>query len=193
MDINLEVSTNIYNMATYEVILALILGIFVCLFGYRLKKLVIFLAFFLIGYSIMQRIMPVLNANLPAIAESSLWQTILPICGGLLLSLLGFSIEKLCVALLVCFATIAIGINQFGLTWEVVIISAVIGTILGAIAVRMIKPATIIATAIAGALVVVDAIFALSSNLSHDYYTLILIGVAAVGAIFQFTNTKHIE
>ena len=102
MDINLEVSTNIYNMATYEVVLALILGIFVCLFGYRLKKLVIFLAFFLIGYSIMQRIMPVLNANLPAIAESSLWQTILPICGGLLLSLLGFSIEKLCVALLVC-------------------------------------------------------------------------------------------
>ena len=74
MDINLEVSTNIYNMATYEVVLALILGIFVCLFGYRLKKLVIFLAFFLIGYSIMQRIMPVLNAsNLWRLTAISPW------------------------------------------------------------------------------------------------------------------------
>ena len=182
-----------HNMEVYEIILALILGAFVCLFGYRLKKMVIFLAFFLIGYTIMGRIMPVLNANLPAIAESSFWQTLLPICGGLVLSLLGFSIEKLCVGLLVCFATIAIGINQFGLSWEVVCIAAIIGVILGAIAVNMIKPATIIVTAAAGALVVADAIFALNIGMSHDFYTLILIGIAAIGAVFQFTNTKHID
>ena len=190
---NLEVNLNMYNMATYEVVLALILGIFVCLFGYRLKKLVVFLAFFLIGYSIMTRLMPILNQNLPAIAESSFWQMLLPVCGGLLLSLLGFTIEKLCVGLLVCFATIALGVNQFGMTWEVVTIAAIIGVILGAIAVNMIKPATIIVTAITGALVVADAIFALNASISHDYYTLILVGIAAVGAIFQFTNTKHID
>ena len=189
----MEIDLQMYNMATYEVVLALILGAFVCLFGYRLKKLVVFLAFFLIGYSIMQRLMPVLNSNLPAIAESSFWQVLLPICGGLLLSLLGFSIEKLCVGLLVCFTTIAIGINQFGLSWETVAIAAIIGVILGAIAVNMIKPATIIVTAAVGALVVTGAIFALTTSVSHDYYTLILIGIAAVGAIFQFTNTKHID
>ena len=193
MEVNLNVNMNMYNMATYEIVLALILGIFVCLFGYRLKKLVIFLAFFLIGYSIMTRLMPILNQNLPAIAESSFWQMLLPVCGGLLLSLLGFTIEKLCVGLLVCFATIALGVNQFGMTWEVVTIAAIIGVILGAIAVNMIKPATIIVTAIAGALVVADAIFALTSSISHDYYMLILIGIAAVGAVFQFTNTKHID
>jgi membrane-anchored glycerophosphoryl diester phosphodiesterase (GDPDase) len=109
------------------------------------------------------------------------------------LSLLGFTIEKLCVGLLVCFATIAIGVNQFGMTWEVVAIAAIIGVILGAIAVNMIKPATIIVTAAAGALVIADAIFALTNSISHDYYTLILIGVAAIGAIFQFSNTKHID
>lgn len=189
----MEIDLQMYNMETYEIVLALILGTFVCLFGYRLKKLVVFLAFFLIGYSIMQRLMPVLNSNLPAIAESSFWQVLLPICGGLLLSLLGFSIEKLCVGLLVCFTTIAIGINQFGLSWETVAIAAIIGVILGAIAVNMIKPATIIVTAAVGALVVTGAIFALTTSVSHDYYTLILIGIAAVGAIFQFANTKHID
>ena len=182
-----------HNMETYEIVLALILGAFVCLFGYRLKKLVVFLAFFLIGYSLMGRLMPILNQYLPAIAESSFWQMLLPVCGGLLLSLLGFTIEKLCVGLLVCFATIALGVNQFGMTWEVVAIAAIIGVILGAIAVNMIKPATIIVTAIAGALVVADAIFALTNSIPHNYYILILVGIAAVGAIFQFTNTKHID
>ena len=109
------------------------------------------------------------------------------------MSLLGFSIEKLCVGLLVCFTTIAIGINQFGLSWETVAIAAIIGVILGAIAVNMIKPATIIVTAAVGALVVTGAIFALTTSISHNYYTLILIGIAAVGAVFQFTNTKHID
>ncbi|MBO7664885.1 hypothetical protein J6S46_03465 [Candidatus Saccharibacteria bacterium] len=181
-------------MENYEVILALILGAFVCLFGYKLKKIVFFIAWFLIGYTLMSRFMPFINQSVPAIAESSLWQFILPIAGGLLLSLLGFSIEKLCVGLLAFFTTLAVAVNQFGVSGEVIGIACILGVILGAVAVNMIKPATIIITAIAGSYVMTDAIIALfpgSLARGSVLALLVLAGIALVGAIFQFSNTKH--
>ena len=181
-------------MENYEIILALILGAFVCLFGYKLKKIVFFIAWFLIGYTLMSRFMPFINESVPAIAESSLWQFILPIAGGLLLSLLGFSIEKLCVGLLAFFTTLAIAINQFGVSGEVIGIACILGVILGAVAVNMMKPATIVITAIAGSFVVTDAILSLFPSIGGRgsmYALLMIVGIAIVGAVFQFTNTKH--
>ncbi len=185
----------LYNMLmeNYQIIISFILGLFVCLFGYKLKKVVFFIAWFLIGYTLMLKLLPIINSNAPVIAESTIYQTLLPIGGGVILSLLGFSIEKFCVSLLVCFSTIAIGISQFGMSWEVAGISAVIGVILGAFAVRLMKPATIIVTAAAGSMVVTNALLALVTSIPHEpYYIFILIGVAIIGALFQFKNTKHI-
>ena len=169
----------------------LLLGAFVCLFGYKLKKIVFFIAWFLIGYTLMKYAMPYINSSAPAIAENALWQFILPIAGGLLLSLLGFSIEKLCVGLLCFFATVAVAISQFGVSGEVIGIACILGAILGAVAVNMMKPATIVVTAIAGALVVTRAIYTLATGIPMGYHTFIIIGIAAVGALFQFSNTKH--
>ncbi len=180
-------------MENYEIILALILGAFVCLFGYKLKKLVFFIAWFLIGYTLMAKLMPLMISNLPFVAESELWQNLLPIAGGLLLSLLGFSIEKLCVALLCFFTVITIGVTQFGTGIETILISALIGVFAGALAVRMMKPAIILVTSFSGATVVADALLSLLTSLSYGtYYLPFLIGITVIGAIFQFCNTKHI-
>ncbi len=182
-----------YNMLmeSYEVILALLLGAFVCLFGYKLKKIVFFVAWFLIGYTLTKYAMPYINNSTPFIAESTLWQIILPLAGGLLMSLLGFSIEKLCVGLLCFFATVAVAISQFGISGEVIGIACILGVILGAVAVNMMKPATIVVTAVAGALVVTRAIYTLSAGIPMEYHTFIVIGIAAIGALFQFNNAKH--
>ena len=178
-------------MENYEVILAFLLGIFVSLFGYRLKKSVFFIAWFLVGYIITNSLMPTINTAFLDIANSNLWQILLPLAGGLLLSLLGFMIEKMCVALLCLAATIMFATNQFGWSTDVVTISGVIGVVLAGLATMLMKPATIIVTSAAGALVITNAIFTLVTDLARDtYYWPILIGIAVISIIFQFINTK---
>lgn len=180
-------------MENYEAIIALVLGLFVCLFGYRLKKIVFFIAWFIIGYIITQKLLPTINTYIPQVSGEAFWQGIIPVFGGLLLSILGFSIEKLCVSLLCFFAVISIAFTQFGVSWEVFGIAAVIGVVAGGLAVTMMKPATIIVTAIIGASVAADAFLALATDIpSATYYMPILIGAAIIGSIFQFANVKHI-
>lgn len=182
------------NTENIETILILILGIFVSLFGYRLKKSIFFIAWFLIGYSLMTKIMPFINDSVPSIATSELWQWLLPIAGGLLLSLVGFSIEKICVALLCFSATIIFAINHFGTGAETLIIAAIIGVVLSGIAVTLMKSATIVITSIIGTLAATPALFELITELDKNtYYTPVLIGIGVIGIIFQFVNTKRLE
>lgn len=179
-------------MENYEAIIALILGLFVCLFGYKLKKIVFFIAWFIIGYTLTLKLLPLINTYIPQVADEAFWQGMIPVFGGLLLSILGFSIEKLCVSLLCFFSVIAIAFTQFGVSWEVFGIASVVGVFVGAAAVFMMKPATILVTAIAGASVATDAFLALAPAVSAStYYLPILIGAAALGSIFQFVNNKR--
>lgn len=180
------------NVQNIEFIIALVLGLFACFFGYKLKKVIFFIAWFLIGYTIMTKIMPYINDNAPMIAESELYQFLLPIAGGVLLSMFGFSIEKLCVALLAFFAVVAFAINQFGISGEVLAVAAIIGVFAGALATTMMKPATILVTAIAGGIVAADSIMKIFPGIPYaQYYYLIFLGITAVGAIFQFVNAKN--
>lgn len=179
-------------MENYEAIIALILGLFVCLFGYKLKKIVFFIAWFILGYTLTLKLLPLINTYIPQAAGEPFWQGMIPVFGGLLLSILGFSIEKLCVSLLCFFSVITIAFTQFGVSWEVFGIAAVVGVIVGAFAVTMMKPATIIITAIAGASVATDAFLALAANVpAATYYLPILIGATILGSIFQFANSKR--
>lgn len=179
-------------MENYEAIIALVLGLFVCLFGCKLKKIVFFVAWFIIGYTLTLKLLPLINSYIPQVPQDTFWQGMIPVFGGLLLSILGFSIEKLCISLLCFGATIAIAFNQFGVSWEVFGIAAIVGVIIGAFSVIMIKPATILVTAIIGASVATDAFLTLAPAVSATtYYLPILIGAAVLGSIFQFVNTKR--
>ena len=149
-----------FNFNTLEPIIALILGFVACFCGYRLKRVVFFILWFVVGYIIMGQLLPIINENVPAIATSSLYQTLLPIAGGLLVSFLGFSIEKLCVGALCYFIVLLIATNQFGWDLSVIAIASIVGIIAGAFAVRLMKPAIILLTAVAGASL-------LATNLLH--------------------------
>ena len=71
-------------------------GLALMFFGYRIKKVAFFIIWFILEYNLMVFLMPTLNNMVPDMATNNLYQILLPIAGGLLLALLGFSIEKLC-------------------------------------------------------------------------------------------------
>lgn len=177
-----------------ESVVMLGLGAVILLFGYRIKKVAFFIIWFILGYNLMGLLMPWIGSMVPQIIESELYQILLPIAGGLLLAMMGFSIEKLCVGG-ICFALVMIiTVRYFGAEISSLAIGGVVGVIVAGGAVMMMKPAIIIATSVAGAYALTVSILALASGLPFEnFYWPMLIGIAAIGAIFQFATTKRVS
>lgn len=184
----------IQHLEIYELIVFIVLGLIILLFGYRIKKIAFFIVWFLLGFNIMLMLMPTLNNLVPQIVGNDLWQNLLPIAGGLLLALLGFSIEKLCVAG-ICFALVMmVTARYFGTDVLTLAIGAIVGVFAGAAAVMMMKPSIIIATSIAGSYVLTLALLALFTQIDLTvWYWPILIGLAFLGTLFQFSTTRDLE
>lgn len=165
------------------------------LFGFRLKRIAFFVIWFLIGYVLMNDyIMNFINSNVPEIANNGIYQFLLPVGGGVIMAMLGFTIEKLCVSLITFAMVMLVTVNYFGTDMLVLAIGAVAGVILGAFAVRMIKPATILATSGIGAYALALVVFELFKDLNYDiFYFPIFIGIMLVGTFFQFGTCKRIH
>ena len=177
-----------------ELAIMAVAGLAVLLFGYRIKKIAFFIVWFLLGLNLTVYLLPWINSMVPEIANSGLWQNLLPIAGGLLLGLLGFTIEKLCIGG-ICFALVMlITVQYFGTDIQTLAIGAVIGILLAGVAVMLIKPAIIIATAIAGAYALTSCILVWLPSINPEtFYFPILIGLSAVGTIFQFLTSKNVN
>ena len=80
---------------TAEILIALALGLVVCFFGYKLKKLAFAIAWFLIGYTLCSHFAPDIIAWMPQLENPDLWMGVLPIAVGLLAALMGLTIERL--------------------------------------------------------------------------------------------------
>ncbi len=192
MDKIKEIATSIRGMEIYESLVVAAIGLAVLLFGYRIKKVAFFIIWFLIGYNIMMLLMPLINGAVPQIASDNLWQILLPIAGGLLLALCGFSIEKLCVAGICFFLVMLITVQYFGTDTLTLVIGAIIAAVAAAAATAMIKPAIIIATSIAGAWALTLALLNIFPVINASVFFLPFIAAfALLGAIFQFATTKH--
>ncbi|MBR0372557.1 DUF4203 domain-containing protein [Candidatus Saccharibacteria bacterium] len=181
-------------METYELIIMIALGLAVLLFGYRVKKVAFFIIWFLLGFNLTTYLLPMITEISPPVVSEPLWQTLLPIAGGLLLALLGFSIEKVCVGG-ICFVLIMlITINYFGTDMTTLAVGGVIAVIGAGLGVTLIKPATILATAVAGGYALTVAVLTLFPEISlGEYYWPLLIGISVIGAVFQFMTTKNIK
>jgi len=176
---------------TLQMILGLILGLIICFFGYKLKKLAFAIAWFLIGYTLCARFAPDLVHNLmPQLEKPDLWITVLPIAVGLLLSLMGLSIERLCVSTLTFVVVVAIVLQQFGFSWPVIGVACILGVVAGCIAVSMMKPAIIIITAFAGAQSVSAGLLSAFAAIPAVAYMPILIILGLIGAFYQFHANK---
>lgn len=177
-----------------EMVVMAILGVALVLFGYRIKKVAFFVIWFILGYNLMGLLMPIITNNAPVIAESSLYQILLPIAGGLLLAMMGFSIEKLCVGGAAFALVMMVVVQYFGTEMQTLAIGGVIAVIVAGAAVMMMKPATIVVTSAVGAYALTIATLAIFPDINREtYYFPILIGATLVGTVFQFLTTKRIN
>lgn len=183
------------QLAPYELMIMAGLGLLVLLFGLRIKKIAFFIVWFLLGFTLMNYLMPALiNPAVPEIANSSLWQTLLPIGGGVIVGLLGFTVEKICVGGIAFLLVILLAMQYFGTDLQTMAIAGIIGIVASGVAVHMINPATIVATSLAGSYVITMSILTWFPDISYEiYYFPMLIGIAVVGTIFQFYTTKSVR
>ena len=179
-------------MENYELLITAGLGLAVLLFGYRIKKLAFFIVWFILGWHLVSLFLPNFIHLLPEAVNTALYKDLLlPLAGGVLMGMLGFTIEKLCISLICFFLVMAITVQYFGTDWMTLAIGAIVGAVAGATAVRLLKPAIIIATSGAGSYAITTTVIALASLNQEIFYFPILIGIAVIGALFQFKSTKH--
>jgi len=168
------------------------IGLALMLVGYRIKKAAFFIIWFLLGYIGTGYLMPIINTAMGEVADNALWQSLIPIIGGLLLALMGFMIEKICLGGVVFGLTLMMTAQYFGTEIQAMAIGGIVGAILAGVAVMAMKPATIVATSVAGGYALTLAILALVPDLSGEtlFWPMIL-GFGALGTIVQSINCRH--
>ena len=169
-------------------IIALIVGFFLLFFGYRVKKIAITIIWFIIGFWLVSLFIDKITAD-------QTWQLILECVGGLVLGIFGMTIEKFAV-----FVTIGVAfgwsmIENFGpiTDWTLPAIAVAVGTVAGVIGVWLIKPMIILATSVQGATLIATNALILLNTSKPEWYPVLFIALAAIGAIFQWNNCRKIE
>lgn len=139
------------------------IGFILCMYGYKIQKLVITLAWFCIGYTIAGYI----GGNFIEAANTLL---IIQIVAGLVLASMGYKLEKLALCLAVAYltyTTIGPYITGFESTMSFAI-QIGISLLVGILSILFIKPILICITSIAGATLVkqyVPVFITLQSNI----------------------------
>lgn len=166
-------------------------GLLLMFFGYKIKKIAFFLMWFLLGYILTGYLMPMLNSVIGEPISNDFWQTLIPILGGLLLGLMGFMIEKICLWG-ICFGLAMMAtVQYFGTEFLTIAIGGVVGAVVASLAVMMMKPATIFATAFAGSYALTLAILALVPDIDRGiWFWPMIAGFSFVGAIVQFLTDR---
>ncbi len=184
---------NFSNLGTPEMLIMAAAGLALLFFGYRIKKIAFFVIWFILGFNLTNILLPTIIKISPEVVSSELWQALLPVGGGLLLALLGFSIEKICVAG-ICFALVMmITVQYFGTEIQTLAIGGIVGVIAAGAATALMKPAVIIATSVAGAYAITLALLVLVPSIDKNtFYFPILIGLSVLGSAIQFSTTKRI-
>lgn len=175
------------NMNTIEAILGIVIAIALVGWGYRLKRIAFAILWFIAGYLISKSL-------LPHVTTSETLLAVLPIGGGLILSLIGLSIERFCVFISAAVTAFMIAIENLGgyTSWANVFIAIAIAVVVGCIAVWLMKPAIIAITSLAGAHVISLALLSLFSIAHNPWYLIFLVVIAGFGAAHQFATTKNL-
>lgn len=180
------------QMDAWQLWLLVVIGVLLVIVGFRIKKVAFFVIWFVLGVLLLRYFMPTIENALPAVRENTMWQWVIPLGGGLLVSLLGFTVEKLCLGGL-CFALVLMATAQyFGTEIQTMAIGAVVGVIAAGASTMLMKPATIVATAAGGAYIMTVALLQLYPQINAEaFYWPMVGGITAVGSLIQFVTTRH--
>lgn len=107
----------------------------------------------------------------------------------------GMTIEKFAV-----FVTVGVAfgwsmIENFGpiTDWTLPAIAVAVGVVAGVVGVWLIKPMIILATSVQGATLIATNALILLNTSKPEWYPVLFIALAVVGAIFQWNNCRKIE
>ena len=165
-------------------IIFLIIGIILCFCGYKIQKILITFAWFLIGFNISSILLGNIISNETTVLIASL-------AVGLILAILGIKIERLAVYIAVAYLSYKALSTYLVFDNETAtyLINGVISLIIGALSVKLIRPIIIIVSSIYGTSLV-------TSNLPHLLnipsigMTIITIFLIIISIIYQLSTTK---
>ena len=169
-------------MEVTPIILCLV-GIVLCLCGYKIQKVVITLTWFLIGFNLSVLILPnVITDDTTALISSLI---IGVICGAL-----GFKLEKLALFITVAYLTYLFlkRILVFDEYYMNLLIRGGISLLLGAVSVLLIRPILIIASTLGGVSLIYENLPSLIT-IDNNVAIIICIIIIIISLIYQFKTT----
>jgi hypothetical protein len=166
-------------------LITFIVGIAICMAGFKIQKLVITLAWFAIGFSLAGRVCG-------SFIEAQNILLIVQLVIGIILGSLGYKLEKLALAIAVAYLTyISIGSYLTGFEEGIRLIIHIGGSLFaGILATFFIKPILIAITAIAGATLLRDNLPIVIPSITSQIALIASIVVAVLGLLTQFKTTR---
>ena len=173
-------------MSTIEAIIGIAIAVALVFWGYRLKKIAFTVLWFIAGYLLTKQFLPYLTGDANLLK-------VIPIGGGLVMSLIGLSVERLCIFVSAGISAYLVAIESLGgaTSWANVGIAVAIAVVVGCIAVALMKPAIIAFTSLIGAHVISLALLSLFNIAHNPWYLIFLIVITAIGCAHQFVTTKN--
>lgn len=165
-------------------IAAIIIGLVLSFFGFKIQKLVIIFAWFVLGFNLG-------NELLPHVLSDKTIITVISLVIGLLLGSLGYKLEKLALFIAVTylvFKSVGSYLPSVSDPNLALLIKAGVSLIAGALSVMLIKPILIGVTSIAGVTIIKDyiSVFVSLSASTLNIGALILI---IIGILYQLKTT----
>lgn len=174
-------------------IISVIFALATCFFGYKLLKLWSVLIGFVIGLALGGSL-----ANY--FSGGRIWITIVvAVIVALILGVLAFFLYRVGVFILVGIETFAVAANILTSIWTtgkpgvIYIISAIIGIIIGLLAMKFIKPFVIIITGLSGGASVASALIRFIVISNNLIILIVFLAIAVAGMAVQFATTRNMK
>lgn len=170
-----------------SVIIAVVTGLLICFFGYKLLRVWCAIVGFAAGALIAGLVAYAMNADAALLVAA---------IAGIITAVLSFLFYKSGVFVIGFGAALNIlgnFINAYGISaqWWIIILAIVASVIVGCLAVRFVRPVVIISTSLSGATSIVTNILGIF-QVTNWVIILSVIGIVAVlGMVYQFTHTRN--
>ena len=164
-------------------IVAVLIGLMSCFFGYKLNKTLIAIMGLIIGFNLGIVVLPNFITD----------QTIIYIVSAIIALLFGFISYNLYLVgiFLLCAITVYSLCNNLGLESNIqTIISVISGIIAGILGVKFTRPLIIISTSLAGATTIIENVFSLLNIQNNIFELLLFLIIAILGITYQFKQKE---
>lgn len=168
----------------YTPLILCIIGLILCLCGYKIQMVVITLTWFLLGFNISATLLPNIISD-----ETTVLITSLVI--GIVAGIFGFKLEKLALFITVSYLSYLILENllQFDTEYINILVRCGGALLIGALSIILLKPIMIIVSILGGVSIIYSNL-PLLINMSQKTSIIICIAIIVICFVYQIKTTK---